>query len=94
MLGILRLDMLVEQETDHCTLFPDGSWAECCARHDRRYDNKRITREQADELLFRCVVRKSNKVVAYIVYAGVRAFGWYYYDKANDPVVTQGERNA
>lgn len=64
---------------NNCTLFPEGSWTECCARHDRRYENKRLNRAQADKLLFRCVKRKSNVAVASIMYLGVRAFGWYYY---------------
>ena len=70
---------------DHCTLSPDGNWAKCCARHDRRYENKRITRYQADKLLYRCIKRKANALIASIYFIGVRMFGWYYNDKANDP---------
>lgn len=70
---------------DNCTLWPEGTWTHCCAMHDRRYANKRLTRKQADELLFRCVQKKSNTAMAYIMYAGVRAFGWWWYDKATDP---------
>ena len=70
---------------DNCTAFPEGNWSSCCARHDRRYENKRLTRKQADELLYRCVRRKKNVVVASIMWAGVRTFGGWYYDKANDP---------
>ncbi|MDD3443204.1 MAG: hypothetical protein PHW89_08070 [Sulfurimonas denitrificans] len=72
---------------DYCTLWFEGTWTHCCAMHDRRYANKRLTRKQADELLFRCVKRQSNIIMAYVMYAGVRAFGWYYYDKATDPDV-------
>ena len=67
---------------DHCTLSPEGNWSMCCARHDRRYENKRLTRFQADKLLFRCVNRKSNVLIASIMFLGVRAFGWYFYKKA------------
>jgi len=61
-------------------MFPEGSWSSCCARHDRRYENKRITRRQADILLYRCVA-KHSKPVAAIMYLGVRAFGWYFYKR-------------
>ena len=70
---------------DNCTLWFEGSWAHCCAMHDRRYANKRLTRKQADELLFRCVKRKAGVVMAYTMYIGVRAFGWYFYDNSTDP---------
>ena len=70
---------------NNCTLFPEGNWSECCARHDRRYENKRLNRSQADRLLYRCVSKKS-KVVAFIMYVGVRTIGWYFYKKANKKV--------
>ena len=67
---------------NNCTLFPEGGWTECCERHDKRYENKRLNRYQADKLLFRCVKRKSNVIIAGIMFAGVRTFGWYFYKKA------------
>ena len=70
---------------DYCTCFPEGSWDNCCAMHDRRYANKRLTRYQADKLLYRCVA-KHNKVVALIMFIGVRLGGWYFYDKATNPI--------
>ena len=73
---------------DHCTFSPDGSWAECCARHDRRYENKRLNRSQADELLRRCIKRKSgNRVIGRTYWIGVRIFGWFFYDKAKENIV-------
>lgn len=72
---------------DYCTFWIEGNWTECCSLHDRRYENRRLTRKQADELLFRCVKRKSNRVMASIMYIGVRAFGWYWYDKSTDPII-------
>lgn len=64
---------------DHCTLWFEGTWSECCARHDRRYANKRLTRYQADILLYRCIKRKSNIVMASVMFVGVRLFGWSRY---------------
>lgn len=68
--------------TDHCTLFPEGTWAGCCERHDRRYENKKITKYQADTLLFRCAKRRAGVVIAAVMFAGVTIFGHYSYNKA------------
>jgi len=68
---------------NNCTLFPDGTWSSCCARHDRRYENKRLTKYQADKLLYRCVAKK-NKLIASVMFLGVTLFGHYWYKKAND----------
>ena len=67
---------------DNCTFSPDGNWTDCCARHDRRYENKRLTRYQADKLLYRCIKRKKNKYIASVYFIGVRLVGWYFYKKA------------
>jgi len=67
---------------DYCTLSPDGNWGYCCKMHDKRYANKRLNRSQADELLYRCIKRKSNRIIASIYWFGVRCFGWYFYKKA------------
>jgi len=76
-------------ERAHSTCWFDSccgkDWGVCASGHDRRYLNKRLTRAQADELLYRCVKRKSNVVMASIMWAGVRSFGWYFYKKENDP---------
>jgi len=56
-------------------------WSNCSKFHDRRYNNKRLTRYQADKLLYRCVKRKSNTFIASLMFLGVRAFGWYFYKK-------------
>ena len=68
--------------TNNCTLFPEGAWTTCCARHDRRYTSKRLTRLQADILLYRCVKRKGYPVIAILMFLGVRIVGKYYYAKA------------
>ena len=70
---------------DHCTLFIEGTWTSCCERHDRRYENKRLTKYQADKLLFRCVRRNSNIVIAIIMFLGVTLFGHFNYALAQKP---------
>ena len=63
---------------DRCCKW-DWSW--CCTFHDRRYENTRLNRSQADELLRRCVKRKtSSSVFAFIMWLGVRLFGWTRYN--------------
>ena len=70
---------------DGCTFFPDNLFgidlSDECAKHDNRYTNKRLTRKQADVLLYRSVAKKS-RFVASIMYIGVRIFGAYFYKKA------------
>lgn len=70
----------------HTTCFIDSccgyDWGSCSARHDKRYENKRLTRKQADELLYRCFKRKVNILFAFVGYMLVRLFGWYFYNKA------------
>lgn len=65
-------------KTDGCTCWFDGNWKHCCDFHDRRYANQRLTRYQADKLLYRCVAKKS-KPMALIMFIGVRLFGWIRY---------------
>ena len=66
---------------NYCTFFPEGNWSECCRRHDRRYENKRLTKRQADILLKRCVTRKAGCLIGWIIYLGVRLpiiAKWFY----------------
>ena len=67
--------------TDGCTLFFDGSWKQCCIRHDEVYWNggTRNMRLDADRELASCVERVSNGVVAQIVYGAVRVGGTPYF---------------
>lgn len=66
-----------------CTGWFDGSWKNCCVYHDKLYMTEAgtdLTRAEADDRLFECVKNKSA-VMAYIMLAGVRLFGWYYWNK-------------
>lgn len=67
---------------NNCTGFLEGNWSRCCARHDKRYESSRLTRYQADILLYRCT-KKKCKIVAPIMFIGVRLFGWYFYKRSN-----------
>ena len=77
----------------HTTCFIDkccgADWGACSKMHDRRYENKRLTRKQADILFYRCVRRRTSKVwgehvataFAKTLYTAVRWFGWTRYGK-------------
>lgn len=59
----------------HCSCWFDGTWGECCAKHDKRYASKRLTKYQADILLFRCVRKTSNTFMAILMFMGVTILG-------------------
>ena len=66
--------------SDGCTWFPDGNYRECCTVHDREYFAGGSWKERwrSDKKLFQCVAAKTkfyNKVVAPVMWLGVRAFG-------------------
>jgi len=79
--------------TNDTTCFVDSLlgvyYGDCSKRHDRRYDNKRITRRQADVLFYRCLRKKLVglnifkkiffAIMFYLFYLSVRAFGWFFY---------------
>jgi len=66
--------------SDGCTWFPDGNYFDCCKAHDEEYfaGGSWSARWRSDKKLFQCVASKSkfyNKLVAPIVWLGVRAGG-------------------
>ena len=84
---------------NHTTCFIDKAfgydWGSCSKRHDKRYENTRLTRRQADELLYRCFKRKVNIVFAFIGYILVRLLGWMpYYFAQKEKKVTLEELTA
>lgn len=80
------MDIKFDETKDYCTCWFESMYGvpikECCHLHDRRYANKRIMKHQADLLLFRCVRRKANVLVASTMYLGVTLFGDEYYKEA------------
>lgn len=59
-----------------CTFWPDQNFKACCAQHDDLYRSGRTSRAAADRQLRECIKRKGHPVQAWIVWAGVRLFGW------------------
>ncbi len=63
--------------SDGCSMFPDGSWQQCCVEHDKKYwiGGTREDRLTADRDLKKCVTENSNNLLGFIVYVGVRKGG-------------------
>ena len=73
-------DVPADFETDKCTFFPDGNYADCCVAHDKDYYKGGTCKERrvSDDRLYRCVKGKKgwkNKVLAPIMWVGVRVMG-------------------
>lgn len=68
-----------------CNWFPDSLFGvyigDVCERHDRRYESTRLTKIQADKLLYREIRRKGLPNTARVMFIGVSVIGWvpYYY---------------
>jgi hypothetical protein len=69
--------MLAYLKSDGCSWWFDGCWRECCEIHDYEYckGGTKEERKLSDKRLRDCVASKGHKVVAYIMYIGVRVFG-------------------
>ncbi|MFK8053475.1 MAG: hypothetical protein AB8F65_10930 [Woeseiaceae bacterium] len=74
--------------SDGCSLFPDGSpiseqdWCQCCFEHDIAYwkGGTQEDRKAADIALRECVAdRTDNRVLASMMYEGVRVGGSPYF---------------
>ena len=67
-------------KSDGCSVFPDGSYRECCVEHDKAYytGGSWRLRLTADNALFKCVAGKSgvqHKIAAPLMWFGVRVGG-------------------
>jgi hypothetical protein len=66
--------------SNNCTLFPEGSYTSCCENHDAAY-GAGYDRAKADRDLRDCVIACGRPHLAWIMWAGVRAFGWVFWKK-------------
>lgn len=53
----------------------------CCEGHDKAYHGSGLTRKQADDALYACLVQERPKF-AYAAWVIVRTFGWMFYKGA------------
>lgn len=68
---------ICERGTNHCSCWFDGwfgkDWSSCCQEHDLDYQFQRtVTKQGADTKLRKCLVKKAGKIMAWIMYRGVR----------------------
>lgn len=73
--------------TDWCTHWPDLNYASCCEAHDAAYDagGSAEDRARADAALRECVRRHRGLFMAWLMWAGVRTFGWRHWPDAMRP---------
>lgn len=74
---------VVKYTTDGCSMAPDFNFRECCVEHDYEYAEhhreSEENRKEIDKELKLCIGCKGHKVLAWIYWAMVRAFGWIPY---------------
>jgi hypothetical protein len=65
-----------------CTMWPEGTWHECCVYHDEAYDEGGTSKDRlhADQELYNCVVENGHPFIAKIMYIGVRIFGRFHFN--------------
>lgn len=72
------------QPSDGCTYSPDLNFKHCCVEHDAYYGDASISRKEADDRLFFCILKKGIRnpislifyfLIAFTYWAGVRIFG-------------------
>lgn len=71
-------------ESDNCTFFPDGNYADCCVAHDKDYyyGGSLKERSASDRRLKACVMAKGKgwkrKLLANAIWLGVRVGGVHF----------------
>jgi hypothetical protein len=63
--------------TDGCTLWPNGTWEECCVQHDVAYwcGGPRRLRRAADRQLHACIADHGGRLNGMVMFLGVRVGG-------------------
>lgn len=65
---------------DGCTAVPDFDFgSDCCGEHDYHYQDKNITRAEADKRLRECIQKKGYIVLPWVYWLGVRVFGGLFW---------------
>jgi hypothetical protein len=66
--------------TDGCSFVPNFNCRDCCEQHDQDYAKYHRTSEkkraEIDRRLRRCMQIRGRPILAWVYWAGVRAFGW------------------
>jgi hypothetical protein len=81
-----HLRAIVQLNSDGCTLAPDLNIRRCCERHDYYYRHSgkfrycSVTRREADRLLLDCMQAQDYRFLAWVYWAAVRLFGWWFWN--------------
>lgn len=70
--------------TEGCSFVPDFNFVGCCITHDLHYEKHDVTREQADDELYYCILGHGHRFLARLYWAGARLGGqasWDNYGK-------------
>ena len=72
-----RVEPPADFKGDGCTAFPDGDYADCCLAHDKDYFRGGTKEERlaSDNRLYDCVLAKGHKIIAPMMWLGVRIGG-------------------
>ena len=70
--------MLNQFNAGFCTLWWDGSWAQCCEVHDIAY-GMGLDKFQADIDLGICVAKTGNVGMGILMFLGVTILGVFFY---------------
>lgn len=86
---------VIDWSTDGCSAAPDLNFTECCEDHDFAYRNGLIPRRYADKHLRECMRDRGWKVLPWIYWVAVRAFGWraYNWTAAAERIVSVGTKH-
>ena len=62
--------------------------------HDALYGTHLVTRKEADCLFYKYLTefQKLNKLISYLMYISLRAFGGYHWGKASDKLIRQRKK--
>lgn len=67
-----------DQKPNGCSFFPEGEYTSCCNAHDMAYLFGK-SRSIADLELRKCIIRCGKPITAWIVWIGVRLFGYPFW---------------
>jgi len=62
--------------SDGCSGVPDEKFRHCCAQHDAYYSDGSVSRLEADNKLFKCILRKAHNPFSWVYYLGFASVYW------------------
>jgi len=62
--------------SDGCTGVPDEKFRHCCVEHDAYYGDESMTRLEADNRLFKCILGKAHNPISWVYYLGWASVYW------------------